>query len=80
MLYMVWGSPPVNAVLMTAKALNIDLELHEVDFKSNEYLSDWFLEVRFVIWDFFFSKWYRILVESIPYGAYFRWWWVCFMG
>ncbi|KAF7265328.1 hypothetical protein GWI33_021311 [Rhynchophorus ferrugineus] len=62
-LYMVWGSPPVNSVLMTAKALNIDIELFEVDFSKNEFLSDWFLKLNpahtvptldddgFILWD-----------------------------
>lgn len=44
-LYMVWGSPPVNAVLMTAKALNVELELQEIDFEKKEMLEDWFLQV-----------------------------------
>jgi len=44
-LYMVWGSPPVNAVLMTAKALNLKLELREIDFTKQEYLEEWYLKV-----------------------------------
>ncbi|CAG9767476.1 unnamed protein product [Ceutorhynchus assimilis] len=62
-LYIVWGSPPVNAVIMTAKALNVELELHEVDFANKEYLSHWYLKINpshtvpaldddgFILWD-----------------------------
>nr|QVK45128.1 GSTe4 [Pagiophloeus tsushimanus] len=62
-LYMVWGSPPVNAVVMTAKALNVELELHEMDFEKQEVLQEWFLELNpshtvptlddngFILWD-----------------------------
>ncbi|KAL1502345.1 hypothetical protein ABEB36_007499 [Hypothenemus hampei] len=45
-LYMVWGSPPVNAVLITARALNVNLDLHELDFAKQEHLQDWFLQIN----------------------------------
>ncbi|XP_066258093.1 glutathione S-transferase 1-1-like [Euwallacea similis] len=62
-LYMIWGSPPVNAVLMVAKALNLELELKELDFTRQEYLDDWYIKINpshtvpalddngFIIWD-----------------------------
>lgn len=48
-LYITWGSPPVNAVLMAAKALSIDLDLHELDLSQQENLSEWYLKVRNLI-------------------------------
>ncbi|XP_066154049.1 glutathione S-transferase E14-like [Euwallacea fornicatus] len=62
-LYMVWGSPPVNAVLMVAKVLNLDLELKELDFAKQENLDDWYIKINpshtvpalddngFILWD-----------------------------
>ncbi|XP_030753847.1 glutathione S-transferase 1-like [Sitophilus oryzae] len=62
-LYIVWGSPPVNSVLMTAKALNIELELHEINFEKREFNDEWFLKINpshtvptldddgFILWD-----------------------------
>nr|QFU14636.1 glutathione S-transferase GSTe8 [Dendroctonus armandi] len=62
-LYITWGSPPVNAVLMAAKALSIDLDLHELDLSQQENLSEWYLKINptgtvpalddegFIVWD-----------------------------
>lgn len=46
-LYVFRGSPVVRAVMITAKALGIELELHEVDFFKEEHLSPAYLKVKF---------------------------------
>nr|UUB32748.1 glutathione S-transferase GSTe12 [Dendroctonus valens] len=45
-LYITWGSPPVNAVLMAAKALNINLDLQELDLANKENLSEWYIKIN----------------------------------
>jgi hypothetical protein len=44
-LYMVWASPPVRAVLMTAKSLDLDLDLKEIDLIKGEHKTPQFLKV-----------------------------------
>ncbi|KAJ3663892.1 hypothetical protein Zmor_008111 [Zophobas morio] len=63
-LYMVYPSPPVRAVLMTAKAIGLDLNLKEVGLLSNDHLKSDYLKLNpqhtvptlvddngFTIWD-----------------------------
>jgi glutathione S-transferase len=63
-LYMVWASPPVRAVLMTAKSLDLDLDLKEIDLIKGEHKTPQFLKINpqhtvptlvaddgFVLWD-----------------------------
>lgn len=38
-------SPPSRAVLLTAKALGVEMETHEVDLENKENLTPEFLEV-----------------------------------
>jgi glutathione S-transferase len=44
-LYMFHGSPPVRAVLMTAKAIDLELDIKEIDFLNREQLKPHFLKV-----------------------------------
>ncbi|KAG5667755.1 hypothetical protein PVAND_015725 [Polypedilum vanderplanki] len=39
-------SPPVRAVLMTIKELNIDIKLHEIDFLKSEQTSEAFTKIN----------------------------------
>lgn len=39
-------SPPVRAVLLTARALDIEFDLHEVNIFNKEQLSEEYLQVR----------------------------------
>jgi glutathione S-transferase len=63
-LYMLWPSPPARAVLMTAKSLNLDLDLKEVDTTKGENKTPEFIKINpqhtvptlvdedgFVLWD-----------------------------
>ncbi|KAF2901363.1 hypothetical protein ILUMI_04821 [Ignelater luminosus] len=45
-LYMFDGSPAVRAVLITAKALGIELDLHRIDYLKQEHLSPEFLKLN----------------------------------
>lgn len=45
-LYYTLLSPPSRAVLLTAKALDIDFELKNVDLIKGEHLSDEFKKVE----------------------------------
>lgn len=45
-LYMIRGSPPCRSVFATAKALNISLNMHNVDFEKREHFSPEFLKVK----------------------------------
>ncbi|KAF2901364.1 hypothetical protein ILUMI_04822 [Ignelater luminosus] len=45
-LYLFNGSPGVRSVLITAKAIGIDLELHQVDFFKQEHLSPEYLKIN----------------------------------
>ena len=47
-LYMVYPSPPVRAVLMTAKAIGLDLNLKEVGLLSNDHLKSDYLKASLV--------------------------------
>ena len=44
-LYMLDASPAVRAVLMTAKAINLQLNLRDIDFFQKEQLQPEFLQV-----------------------------------
>jgi glutathione S-transferase len=44
-LYMIHASPPVRAVLITAKAIGLDLTEKEIDFFQGEYLKPEYLKV-----------------------------------
>lgn len=46
-LYYVPGSAPCRAVLLTAKALNLDLELKLIDLHHGEHLKPDYLKVRY---------------------------------
>lgn len=48
-LYMIDPSPPARAVMMTAKAINLDLNLKEVDFFNEEHLKPPYLKVSLLI-------------------------------
>jgi glutathione S-transferase len=63
-LYMIHASPPVRAVLITAKAIGLDLTEKEIDFFQGEYLKPEYLKLNpqhtvptlvdddgFVVWD-----------------------------
>ncbi|XP_050308623.1 glutathione S-transferase 1-like [Anthonomus grandis grandis] len=62
-LYMVEGSPVANAILMAARAFDVELELQQLDFAKQEYLEDWYLQINpahtvpaldddgFIVWD-----------------------------
>ncbi|CAH1367311.1 unnamed protein product [Tenebrio molitor] len=63
-LYMLWPSPPARAVLMTAKSLNLALDLKEVDTTKGENKTPEFIKINpqhtvptlvdedgFVLWD-----------------------------
>lgn len=47
-LYMTQWSAPVRSVLLCAKALALDLELHEVNLLSSEHLKPNFLKVSLI--------------------------------
>jgi glutathione S-transferase len=44
-LYYTMGSGPCHAVMMLAKAINLELELIEVDMRAGEHLKEDFLKV-----------------------------------
>lgn len=46
-LYMSEYSPPVRAVLMTAKALGITLEHKDLDLSKNDHLNPEYLKVSY---------------------------------
>lgn len=46
-LYYIPISPPVRAVLMTANAVGIDLDLQKVDLFAKEHLNPEFIKVRY---------------------------------
>lgn len=46
-LYYIPSSPPVRAVLMTAHALGIELDLHKIDVLAKEQFNPEYLMVRF---------------------------------
>lgn len=45
-------SPPSRAVMLTAKALSIEMETQEVDLENKENLTPEFLQVSPVVWFF----------------------------
>ncbi|EFA00485.1 glutathione S-transferase 1 [Tribolium castaneum] len=45
-LYMVYPSPPVRAVLITAKAIGLELELKELNLTEGEHLKPEFLKIN----------------------------------
>ena len=44
-LYMVHPSPPVRAVLITAKSIGLELDLKEINLNDGEHLKPEFLKV-----------------------------------
>lgn len=46
-LYIVKPSPPARAVQITAKALDIPLDIKELDFTKQEQLSPEYIKVQF---------------------------------
>jgi glutathione S-transferase len=44
-VYMVHPSPPVRAVLMTAKAIGLELDLKEINLVDGDHLKPEFLKV-----------------------------------
>lgn len=48
-LYYVPGSPPCRAVLLTAKALNLTLNLKLVNLHDGEHLKPEYLKVRLIL-------------------------------
>lgn len=47
-LYMVHPSPPVRAVLITAKSIGLELTLKELNLSEGEHLQPEFLKVKSV--------------------------------
>lgn len=45
-LYLFHGSPGVRAVMITAKALDIRLEHHELDYTKGDHLGPEFIKVE----------------------------------
>lgn len=45
-LYMVFPSPPVRAVLLTASAIGLEMEYREINLMNGEHLHPEFLRVR----------------------------------
>lgn len=58
-LYMSEYSPPVRAVLMTAKALGVTLVRKEVDLSKDEHLTPEFLEVSLMLFVSSFDQFYE---------------------
>lgn len=52
-LYMIHASPPVRAVLITAKAIGLDLEAKDIHFFQEEHLKPAFLKVSLLKLTFF---------------------------
>lgn len=46
-LHMLYASPPARAVMMTAKAIDLELNLKEVDFMNEEHLKPEYMKVSF---------------------------------
>lgn len=53
-LYMMPPSPPVRAVLMTAKSIGLDLELKELNLRKGDNKTPEYLKVRYFFVFFYY--------------------------